>query len=272
MGEGGRKLGQVDDRDQVSEDLKVDTKKSGTRRIPSPTVYSLGREQIYTDRPGPIDDEEDEDNTQVDIPRAGIISRSTFGIFAPSASEHEQIERQTEDIIDAVAARVYIHMGSEHPSAPRDEKLPTIVDPIVAKARLHEAGVEDDLPASIDSEQLPNVIDFRKKQQERVMGAVLKGGVDYGWEWWKSSNTLVRVWSQLNTVSVMPDWKLKKDIESLIDDEEELALCMRIYDGKIIFDKDQIQKALLKRFSMDEVKTRCTIERELSKSKKVTSK
>ncbi len=235
MGEGGRKLGQLDDRDQVLEALKASTKKSGTRRIPSPTAYSL--------------------------------SRSAFGEFIPSAFENEQIECQTEDIIDAVAARVHTHIGSEHPSAPRDEKLPTIVDPIVAKTRLHEAGVEDDLPAPIDSDQLHNVIDFRKKQQERVMGVVLKGGVDYGWEWWKSNDTLVRVWSQLNSVSVMPDWKLKKDIESLIEGDEQ-AFCMRIYDGKIVFDKVQIQKALLKRFPIDEVLGRCTIERDLSKSKK----
>lgn len=278
MGEGGRKLeeGSIDEL-SIEEQIRRDVKKSGTRRIPINTEYSLGRGAVSTERPGIFedDDEEDVDKTKVDIPRQTTL-RPIEGVVIPSSPENELAEEEPADISDKVVAWVNTNMASEHPSSPRNEKLPTIVDPIVAKAKFHEAGVEDDLPSDgtvlIDSEQLPNVIDFRKKQQEKVMGIVLKGGVDYAWPWWESSDSLVRVWGELNSLRVLPDWKFRQDLQSLIQDEAELDLCMRVYNGKISFVKFEIEKALLKCFPQAEILARCAQEKDLFSAKKMTSK
>lgn len=280
MGEGGRKLDQSSEQElSIEEQIKRDVKKSGTRRIPVAGEYSLGRGQVSTERPGLFvegdDDEEDKDITRVDIPRQTTL-RPIEGVTLPSSPQNEQAGEEPANISAEVVAWVHTNMASEHPSAARNEKLPTIVDPIVAKARFHEAGVEDDLPLGgtvlIDSEELPNVIDFRKEHQKKVMGIVLKGGVDYAWPWWESSDPLVRVWGELNSLRVLPDWKFKKDLQALIEDEAEQDLCMRVYNGKISFVKVEIEKALQKRFSQAEILARCAREKDFLTAKKVTKR
>lgn len=279
MGEGGRKIDQSTEELSIEEQIKRDVKKSGTRRIPVHGEYSLGRGQVSTERPGIFEEGDDDHDgseiTRLDIPRQTTL-RPIEGVTLPSFPENEQAGEEPADISAEVVAWVNTNMASEHPSAPRDQKLPTIVDPIVAKAKFHEAGVEDDLPSGgtvlIDSEQLPNVIDFRKEHQKKVMGIVLKGGVDYAWPWWESSDPLVRVWGELNSLRVLPDWKFKKDLQALIEDEAEQDLCMRVYNGKISFVKVEIEKALQKRFSQAEILARCAQEKDFLTAKKVTKR
>lgn len=165
-------------------------------------------------------------------------------------SDDLDIEVTVEEQQDAVAVSVHRVIADDKTiadikrAAPSNEIIPdriidvveprgrleTLMDPFMARVKLRNAGVDDDLSVPVNRKTLEALIAERvakrKKDIDAVNGRypinVSQTHGDFANEWWDSSDAVERLWGQLNIgVRVVPLWRYQKDIEDVLGEKIE---------------------------------------------------